>query len=428
MEITDTINDFALWIGEIIRCEVEENDDNFIYKPRMSSLEGSYLTLSKERLSTAVAQLENITTVSETIISTERSYEVLTKEEGSFSSFSIVLRNEGTIIHIEDSENKLTYSLGRPSDQFVLHIIKGAISYGEPKALARFMNIKMLRWAAQEQTCVFDYLKKVIAARMTLKVTSDSRKSVSEFDKISSAFLFNITYNTDTALIQQRDFGELLRTGRITSIRSSGIEEITPPRRIYVADLIHHYQLAVGTKNPMLEYISYYHIIEHFFEIVSNEALIEKVRNKITHPDFSYKRKQDISSLIKDIRKSIQIRDESMTFSENEALYLTLQKYLDISELVTKLNIYDSSLVEYYKLESVSFSHAVRVHLTGDDEDLIYKNLATRIYKNRNSIVHSKESEKAKYTPFKDDGILAKEVPLIRFIAERIIFETSTNL
>lgn len=427
MEIEDSINDYSSWIGEILRCEVEETEDSFIYRPRSSMSEGLQLTLLKEKLENEISLLESFDAVSETVISTDKSYEILVREEGSHFRFSPRSRDEDTILEIEDTENNLTYSLGRPSNQFVLFLIKNAVAYGEPRALSRpIMSYSMIRRAIEEQPCVLEYLKKFIAGRMTLRVNSNTRKSSNDFDKFASAFLFNITYNTDTALVQQRDFDELLRTGRITRNRRSNINEIDPPRRTYVPDLIHHYQLAVGTENPMLEYISYYHIAEHFFESVFSEALVEKVKNKLTHPDFSYKRKKDISSLIKEIGKSIKIRDESMTFNEQEGLRLTLQKHLDINELVQKLNEYDSSLVGYYKLEPVSFSGAGTVHLEGDDEELIYKHIAARIYKNRNSIVHSKESEKAKYTPFRDDKTLVKEVPLLRFISEKIIFETST--
>ena len=115
-----------------------------------------------------------------------------------------------------------------------------------------------------------------------------------------------------------------------------------------------------------------------------------------------------------------------MTFSEQEGLRLTLAKYVDLADLKQKLNDYDDTLVTYYKTSPVSFSAAPIVDLGGDDEELIFKNLAGRIYKNRNSIVHSKESEKSKYTPFRDDKTLVKDVPLIRFISEQVIFATSS--
>lgn len=430
MEVTHSINDFASWIGEMIGCDFEETDNEFIYNfGKVTLAKDITITLSKDKLTNEIAALRNCKATSETVISTENSYEVLVRQEGTLSNFSIRSNANGNITHMEDLQNNLTYSLRQPTNKFMLFLIQNAAVYGDPEALiGNTLGRAGRQVCALESTCVFDYLKRVVAAQMTLQITSNNRKSVDDFDKFSSAFLFNITYNTDVALIQQRDFGELLRTGRITRNRRSDIQEIEPPRRTYVPDLIHHYQLAVGTENPMLEYISYYHIIEHFFESVFNEALVERIRNKITHPDFSYKRKQDVSSLIKEIAKSIKIRDESMTFNEQEALRLTLQKYLDINELIVKLDEYDNSLVEYYKLESVKFSHARKVDLKYNDENTIFKHLSARIYQNRNSIVHSKESDKAKYTPFRDDKILLKEVPLLRFIAERIIFETSTIL
>jgi len=427
MEINNSLNEFAEWIAEILRFEIEETEDSFIYSRRSRMAKGLQLTLGKEKLQEEIYLLASYDALSETVIITDRSYEILVREEGPYFRFLPRSRSEDTVLSVDDQDNGLNYNLGRPSNAFVLYLIQKAVSYGEPRALSRpMMNSSMIERAIEENPCVLDFLKKFMAGRLTLKVSSEGKKSPHDFDKLSSAFLFNISYNTDTALVQQRDFDELLRTGRITRSRRFNIDEIDPPRRTYVPDLIHHYQLAVGTENPMLEYISYYHIAEHFFESVFTEALVEKVRNKITHPDFSYKRKKDISSLIKEIGKSIKIRDESMTFNEQEGLRLTLQKHVDLNELSKKLTEYDSILVEYYKQNSVSFSGAGTVDIDSEDTELVYKHLAARIYKNRNSIVHSKESEKSKYTPFRDDKTLVKEVPLIRFISEQIIFETSS--
>lgn len=428
MEINNNINEFAAWIADILRFDVEESDDSFIFTRRSRMTDQNLqLTLPKEKLENEINLLSSYDAVSETVIATDNSYEILVREEGPFFRFAPRTRDDDTVLEVEDAENNITYNLGRPSNAFTLYLIQKAVSYGEPRALSRpIMNSSMMHRAVENDPCVLDLLKKFIAGRLTLKVNSITKKSPNEYDKFSSAFLFNISYNTDTALVQQRDFDELLRTGRITRSRRFNIEEIDPPRRTYVPDLIHHYQLAVGTENPMLEYISYFHIAEHFFENVFNEALVEKVRNKITHPDFSYKRKKDISSLIKDIGKSIKIRDESMTFNEQEGLRLTLSKYIDLKDLADKLKDYDDSLLEYYKLNTVSFSGASTVDIEAEDETVIFKHLAARIYKNRNSIVHSKESEKSKYTPFRDDKTLVKEVPLIRFISEQIIFSTSS--
>lgn len=44
------------------------------------------------------------------------------------------------------------------------------------------------------------------------------------------------------------------------------------------------------------------------------------------------------------------------------------------------------------------------------------------------SIVHSKEGEESRYEPFKHDKFLAKEIPLMRAVAEEIIINSATPL
>jgi hypothetical protein len=425
MDVDYSELDFAQWIADIIRCELGEDDASYIYSPRMRSGENHNFKLAKAKLSEEIQKLAEYEEVSETVISTKKTYEILVREEGPF--FRMRPRENDTVVELEDSENKLHYRLIRPSNTFALYLLLKAAKVGEPRALSRpFPSHRVFEMAEEEELCVLDIMKRFLAGRLTLKIDSETTRSTAEFEKYSSAFLFNISYNTDSALVQQRDFDELLRSGRITRTRRYNMDELDPPRRFYIPDLIHHYQLAVGTENPMLEYISYYHISEHFFENVFNEELIEKVRTKITHPDFSYKRKKDISSLIKDIGKSIKMRDESMTFNELEGLRLTLKKFINLDELIEKIEAYDPSLIEYYKSTPVPFSNAPVVDLKLEDADVVIKHLGSRIYQTRNAIVHSKESEKSKYTPFRDDSKLVKEVPLLRFISEQIIFSTST--
>lgn len=380
MEINNDVAEFASWIADILRVEFEESEDSFIFSSagRMKEVQ---LSIAKEKLQNEIDRLAEYEAVSETVISTGKNYEILVREEGSYFKFSPRSGADDTVLSVEDNENGLRYSLGRPSNAFALYLIQKAASYGEPRALSRpIMNSSMIQRAIEEKPCILDFIKKFIAGRLTLKIDSTSKISTNEFDKYSSAFLFNISYNTDTALVQQRDFDELLRSGRITRTRRFNMDELDPPRRTYIPDLVHHYQLAVGTENPMLEYISYYHIAEHFFEDVFTDALVEKVRNKITHADFSYKRKKDISSLIKDIGNSIKIRDESMTFNEQEGLKLTLKKYIDLKDLAEKLNSYDETLINYYKQHPVSFSGANTVDIESEDGELIFKQLSARIY------------------------------------------------
>ena len=105
-----------------------------------------------------------------------------------------------------------------------------------------------------------------------------------------------------------------------------------------------------------------------------------------------------------------------------EALELVLRKYIDISELLN--NIPDMS-IDYYKTYEVPFSKGDIVDFDDISNPKLYKKMAARIYKTRNSIIHSKSGEKAVYSPFKDDEALEKEIPLLRYVAEEIIIKTS---
>jgi hypothetical protein len=73
----------------------------------------------------------------------------------------------------------------------------------------------------------------------------------------------------------------------------------------------------------------------------------------------------------------------------------------------------------------VEFSGGNEVDIQDADEEGVFKLLTRRIYSTRNALVHSKDSDKSKYTPFKDDRILVKEVPLMRFIAEMVVLKES---
>ncbi len=422
MEINATEEDFAKWIGEMLQVPLEEKDNQFVYD--FSSFEIENVSIVEKNVFTQYIQrLQGMNSPEETVLADNRSYEVLLREESAFPRYRMQSRDEA--FTLEDPDNSVKYFLSSPSNEYLLFLLYKVSSISSPRALARMIPRSMLRRAAEETTDVFDLLRRTFLRFITLRLESGRNRAVAEFEKFSSAYLFQLSYNLDAALVPQRHLDEILRTGKIAQIRRSNISDIEPPRRHYTPDLIYHYQLAVAADNPFLEFLSYYHVIEHFFEEVFNEDLVERIKNKITHPDFSYKRKKDISSLIKDISRSLQIRNEKVIFSEQEGLRLTLERYVDIVDLQDKIAGYDSNLVDYYRSTKVSFAAADEVDLHESDTSVIFKKLAARIYKTRNSIVHSKESDKARYTPFRDDRTLVKEVPLLRFISEQIIINTS---
>ncbi|PZV12086.1 MAG: hypothetical protein DCF22_13075 [Leptolyngbya sp.] len=245
---------------------------------------------------------------------------------------------------------------------------------------------------------------------------------------LANALLFQMAFNTDIALVPQKELDAISRSSRISRMRRNRPSEIDPPRRTYNEDLIHHYLMAVSTDNPFVEYLSHYHVLEHFYEAVFQDDLITSIQQQITDPAFSYRRKKDIKGLIKTIHKSLKIQNDTITFSEEQALLLTLRSFVEVTDLLDDLDNYDPSLVDYYRDNKVAFANAPEIDLRYSENAAIYKSLSKRIYATRNALVHSKDGEKAKYTPFVDNHLLAKELPLLRFVAERTILRNSSMI
>lgn len=213
------------------------------------------------------------------------------------------------------------------------------------------------------------------------------------------------------------------------NIRNNSLEEFDPPRRIYNEDLTRHYLLAISNESPNIQFLSYYHIMEYYFEDVFNNELIEQVKNKISGPNFSYKKKQDVQDLVKHIKNKLQIKSSTSTINESEALKLVVKKYVDFESLKDEINSYDENLIEYYKSNKVFFSDGSTFNLNSESEnEKLIKEISNRIYATRCALVHSKDGFKEKYIPFKDEPILMKEIPLMRFIAEMIIIHHSKEL
>jgi hypothetical protein len=420
VNMIENIEDFKEVLNKLPSLSiVEEKDDKIILNYERF---GKQWELEKDDVEDIIKKLkEKNIKKDETILYNEYSYEVLIKFE---SSPLIFLRDfyDDRCISKEDIANSIEYELSKPTNEYMLFIFKALGESGSLRDFFRHIPSPIMRKKIKDLD-FFEFLSEIIGNRIyTLKIKSKEPVSVDKFSDLATSFLFNLSYNLNMAIIEIRFLCELNRY-RFVRKRRSSLDEIEPPRRIYIPDLTYRYQMAISTDSIPLQFLSFYHIIEYFFHDVYNEELLNTIKDKITSPDFSYKRKKDLESLVKLIRQKNK-REDLSYINEQEALYLTLKKYIELDDLIEKLNEYDNRLIEYYKKEKVPFSQGRIVDFTLDTEK-VFKQLADRIYKTRNSIVHSKEAGKPKYVPFRNDRELLMEIPLMRFISEEIIINSS---
>ena len=418
----------ATWIAESLRGEPEPTADGCTIG--VPGFAGRRLVLSNARVRTINDSLGQKLQNGGTALWDNRSHEILIREEARFGP-PLLLREQGHI-RKEDSDNGLTYSVGTPSDEYALFLLSSIGPTGALRSLRGPVGIyragRILERAGAGELDAITFFKELLPRLLTVRVESGRSRSAAELAQVSSAFLFQLTYNLDVPLVETRSWDDVIRVGRIARSRRSRIQDIEPPRRVYVPDLLYHYQMGVASDSPVLSFLSYYHTAEHFFEQVFNDDLIANVRDRLTQPGFSYRRKKDIDALIKEISRRLRTRGESSVFSEQEALRLTLRRYVRRSELVERLRSYDESLLAHYANSAVAFCGGDAVDLEADDEARVFEQLARRIYKTRNAIVHSKDGDKSRYVPFEHDRILSREINLIRFCAEDIIVGSASTM
>ena len=413
-------------LGEAFRCKPVETEEEYKFTPR-SRVDDFKVSISKIDLVATVTALNEKSRHESLWLYDDTTMEILAREESPRPMR--ILRSEE--INLRDDDNGVSYEITSASDEYILFFLDAISEHSDARFFLRGYSRSMLerRLAEREEPpTVFELMRMAYLRITTVRIICDSKTSALRMSSLANAFLFQMAFNTDIALVPQKEIDSIFRSGRISRMRRNRLAEIDPPRRTYNEDLIHHYLMAISTDNPFVEYLSHYHILEHFYEAVFQDDLISSIQHQITDPAFSYRRKKDIKGLIKTIRKSLKIQNDTITFSEEQALKLTLMRFVNVSDLVEDLNSYDSSIIDYYQNNKVSFANAVELDLQNGDNAAVYKSLSKRIYATRNALVHSKDGDKAKYTPFVDDHVLTRELPLLRFAAERTILSNSTMI
>ena len=424
---SDEIGALSRVLSDVFRLEVSLNGDEVEFRGRQSGPSADLVLEKKSRTDVleVLAEIERLRS-SESLglaFITDTTFEVAVDE----SSLGRPMRARDDLI-LENAAEGLLYRLGRPSTAFSIACAK--LMADIPRR-DRPMMPSPWRYgrspSGQAETIdpfglIADWVR-----LSTLRIESTKKRSEADWRVLSESMFFHLGFNLDLALTPRQSATELSRSSRIQRLRRTMTDELDAPRRTYIPEIVRSYQVALGSESPMLSYLSFYHVAEHWFEDVFLDDVATRVQLAITSPDFSARRKKDIRGVIRTVSKSLRARDESVVINEATALQLTLEKYVDLASLADSISTFDASLLEYYAHTPVGFSSGDTVDLRSPHDER-YKRLAQRIYKTRNALVHRKDGDKSRYTPFKDDHALRREIPLIRFVSEAVIIGSSSVL
>ena len=186
--------------------------------------------------------------------------------------------------------------------------------------------------------------------------------------------------------------------------------------------MIEHYNHALDSFNPASQFLYFYHVIEHFFDSIVIEEARQELRTAITKTGFSSSNNKHLEEVLRVIKDKVAVDTDGSLKATREfySLKLVLKKFVGLGDFKSSLS---NQTIEYYRSNKVAFADTSQVNFN-DDQSFI-ETLSKRIYQTRNAIVHSKEYNSYRYKPSQNRGNLAREIPLIRAVAEIIIEKSS---
>jgi hypothetical protein len=432
MDIDIKVPEVLDWFSRLLKADVRPEGDGYVFEFGEVAPDRTYRlpasTLRARDIQEVVDRLRLRQVSEETLLHEDGFYEIIARDQ---IRMFIPSRLEREMTQY-DKDNGITYELSPPSDEYLLFLLKKISGIVHPAAVFRLLYfaswLEKSLVKREKSYSVFDFVKLLCVRHPTIKIRTASPKSLKDVKKYITGFIFNLSYNLGYTVVPQRSIDGIARTYATEKSSRATLKNLDVPRRTYIPDLVYHYQVAISTESPLLQFLSYFHVLEYFFKPIAMDELVTGVRNRLTSPDFSYKRNKDIEQLIRSIVRSVQSRGEDAASGELEALRLTVKRYIDLAELKRLIADFDRDLLAYYRTMEVDFSGGDRIDFDSNDGDAVVAAISSRIYKTRNSIVHVKEGEKKRYIPFHDEPALLKEIPLLRLIAEAVIIRSSETI
>lgn len=194
----------------------------------------------------------------------------------------------------------------------------------------------------------------------------------------------------------------------------------TIPRADYDENVVSYYKVAKASPFPSQSFLAYYHVLEYFFLRVTELLLHDRLSAMINSPSFSASR----TGLDKVIAA---VRGQDSRSDETEMLRNVLERFVPEQELIDFLAAIEEKCGEklYTKRRQV---FGEQLQITPQKDHALAN--ASKVLKHvRNAIVHSSDRYKREdcHIPLSEtEDVIEEFIPLVRFLAERVIFGTAS--
>lgn len=347
------------------------------------------------------------------------------------------------------SDRNFSFEISGISEVFIAHILNHILEHGDNNSLRKlWLYLPKPHHGSNNKS--FKTIEDYIIYRfqinfITLKIKSKEKQDYKLFKELKNSYLFEYMCKYNIPITTQRKEQNRLFTklynNRISSFNNKEMNEINL-KRIYNADLIIHFKKAMTTEDISTKYLSFYHILEYFFDSLYNKNIVNSVRSWYNDPQFDLSDDQTILEWVDSIRRFKGKSIEDGQGNETEAFKFVLKEFVQFDKIKSKLKNYtkdklltdygitieENNLLEFYKRNTVNYlGDGLKIDFSNDEKMLT--TIQKRVYAIRNSLVHSKDSYKLKfYNPYDDEKALMKELFLIKLLAIEIITASSQNI
>jgi len=424
-----TYQELKRFVGRLFRQPIhEENDDDIVVKlPNFGyseKVEENTLTIFDSELKELYHKVTGFSSNNLEFFSTQN-YEVAIDFDAPR-----IRRYQYPII-AEDISNGIRYTLGYPSIEYciflLLKLIESPNNHNIFSVYSRLRRISSYLLYDNEEKITFETILSKMINELSLKIETIEPTEFDDFRVYKTSFEFQFMYRSGFPLIEFIDVDNMFHLSPTIRNRIDIKQLDTPPQRHYAKDVVDYYKQALASTDPYIKFISFYHVMEYFYDEVFKKKMVADLRTKITHPDFVYKDDEKIYDIALFVKNRLRMDDEFGLGDERESLKYVLSEYVPIDEIKTRISAIDPDSVKYYETTKVTFCNAPAIPWS--DTQGVYTQIAKRIYFIRNSLVHSKSGKNhERYKPYNDEAQLQKEIPLVKVIAELIIINSSTIL
>lgn len=187
-------------------------------------------------------------------------------------------------------------------------------------------------------------------------------------------------------------------------------------------EILSYYQLAISVDIPASSFLAYYQVLEYHFLNVSNKILHKQITNRIN--DFRFNTNvKNLNRIINDVNKHKQENDETRMLKN------VLKEYVSEDDILEFISEYEEFLGnDHYRRRRTIFGNEINGKNISNGDGHSFDVIAKTVKSIRNALVHSTDRYELneRYVPFskKSTEMIRKEIPLMKYLAEKIIIAT----